>query len=105
MLVIIGVVIGVLVSDTPDKSEKPQKNQENIEVDDNKNDDGNLHIKEDDGTVDNRTDASGSWEETKEDNTDNSNSDNSHKGTSQEDEEDDSEEDVLIDDKEWGRIY
>lgn len=111
LLIVVGIVIAVLVK--PD-SRKNGKQDSDIETElgqsqDDTDDDG-LQIKDEiDGTVDS-VDASGSWDEPKNDTTQNEGNQNSGNGNQNENNnnnnaEEGSDEEILEDDKEWGEIY
>ena len=122
LLVIAFVVIGIVVSNNSNDSGKPnvdietEGKNEDVKQEDEETYDGTglTEKKEDDGTTENRTDASGSWEEHAEtsdnksdDNNQINDSDDKTDDSSQQNTENVSGEDTLIDadKKTWGDIY
>ena len=112
LLVIALVVIGIVVNNNSNDSGKPNvdietegKNEDAKQEDEEAYDgSGLIEKKEDDGTTENRTNATGSWEEHTETSDD---SDNEADDSSQQNTENVSGEDTLIDadKKTWGDIY
>ncbi len=120
-LIVVGIVIAILAKPDPKSEGKPDENikTELGQSQDDADDDG-LQIKDEiDGAVDS-VDASGSWDEPKNDTTQNEGSQNSGNGNQNENQNQDdtqdennnnnnaeegSDEEILEDDKEWGEIY
>lgn len=126
--IILGIVliggIGVIVA--------THRSDEQVGKDDGLSVEEGLTEKEDDEIADNRTDVSGSWEDSEDNTNPNSNTTNSqpedvpekndetqknesdskqdniqqdNDTTNNDNQEDNSDEDILKDDKDWGRIY
>lgn len=117
LLIVVGIVIVVLVQPASRKNGKQDSDiktesgqSEDDAESDEKTDGEGLQIKDEiDGTVDS-VDASGSWDEPKNDTTQNEGNQNSGNGNQNENNnnnnaEEGSDEEILVDDKEWGEIY
>lgn len=126
LLLVIGIVIGILVKQDSDESVKKEP-ENDVEIEYNA---PSLEVDEDDGTNEDSVDVPGTWDDTTsdsdatgsddkadsnttdntgnkddngatdnpDDNTDDSNDDNK-------DDDDSPDEDIIIDDKDWGKIF
>lgn len=99
LLLVIGIVIGILVKQNSDESGKKEP-EKSVEIEYNA---PSLEVDEDDGTKEDSVDVPGTWDDTSttddaDDNTDDSIDDN------QDDDASDGE-DIIIDDKDWGKIF
>ena len=120
-LVIVGIVVAMLFSKDSKKTDgkKPNAGIEQNADDEEYNGEGLQIQEDDDGVTEDRSDASGSWEDdTSNDNSDSQSGNESESGDKVEEETDDgnednsnhgeeenSDEDTLIDDKIWGDIF
>lgn len=117
LLVMLGIVIGVLVSKDSKKTTDGSENSNiNIETENGVNDnnstseeiyngDGLEVQEEDNGTVENRTDLSGTWGEGEKITGNNNQESNDDNTKEEEPEEEEPEDELLVDDKDWGRIF